>query len=210
MVGRLLVLAAALSLACTAGARADEQPPPPEVVLSTPPVETLAKAPTPWMRTQLTSLQRSLRPARRAHPRVLARLKLELPRGSGHIWFVTYRSRSGRLCGVTFESQPGSSSWATGGLPCTGSCQEICAGAGMVDHTDHWTAWSGTVPSMANGARFTFSDGSRFRFSLVGPRIRGALDRRVLLVQLPVDRDDFALVEALQGDAVIASQSYAP
>ena len=209
---RVLLVAPAVvlvALGAAVGAAADEAPPPAEVVLTTPPVETLGKMPTPWMRQELAGLHGPLRPAKRSRARIVARLKLALPQGSGHVWYVTYRTRAGRLCGMTFESQPGSSAGASGGLPCVGSCPDICGGGQLIDHTNHWLAWSGTVPSRADGARLTLDDGSRFRFSLVGPQVRGALDRRVVLVQVPVDRN-ISLVEALQGDATIASQAYGP
>jgi hypothetical protein len=203
----LLVVPAVASLAFVASAGADEVPPPAEVVLPTPPVVTLAKLPTPWMRKDLAGLHGPLTPAKRARARIVARLKLTLPQGSGHVWFVTYRTRARHLCARTFESQPGSSTGGSGGLSCGGSCGDICEAVQIIDNANHWLAWSGTVPSRADGARLTLDDGSRYRFSLVGPQVAGARDRRIVLVQVPVDRN-ISLVEALQGDTTIASQAY--
>jgi hypothetical protein len=201
------VSALALLAATPAGADEPVPAPPPEAVLPTPAVEGLAKLPTPWMQKALRSLHTGLAPAKKSRARIVARLKLTLPSGVGHVWFLTYRNQRGQLCAITFQSQPGSSAWATGGLPCVGSCPDVCGGASTIDHVHRWLAWSGTVPSRADGARFTLADGARFRFPLSGPQVRGALERRVILVQLPSDQR-VTVMEALVGETVIASQSY--
>lgn len=200
---------ACLAVAVAHGSTA-QQPPPPETILPAPAVEAVGRAATPWMRTQVKRLRGPLRPA--SHPRslVVARLRLALSQGSGHVWFVTYRSRAGRLCGVTFESRPFASAWATGGLPClSGQCGAICSSGTTADPEAGWLAYSATAPRSADGFRLTMTDGSRFRFPLTGPPVRGAEDRRVVIVQLS-SKSSVALAEALQGEQVIASQSYAP
>jgi hypothetical protein len=207
-----IVCASALACLTVAAARGSiaQQPPPPETVLPAPPVETVGKAATPWMRTQLKRLRGPLRPA--SHPRslVVARLRLALSQGSGHVWFVTYRSRAGRLCGVTFESRPFASAWATGGLPCLGGqCGAICTSGTTADPDAGWLAYSATAPKSADGFRLTMTDGSRFRFPLTGPLVTGAEDRRVVIVQVS-SRASVSLAEALQGEQVVASQSYTP
>jgi hypothetical protein len=184
-----------------------------ETVLPTPPVEAVGKAATPWMRTFLrrpAALPGPLAPAARPHATIAARLRTELPGGTGRLWFLTYRSRAGRLCGMLFESDPSgpASGGGTGGLPCyRGLCAAICAGSGIQNYDDRWFAYSATVPAASDALRLTMADGSRFRFSLVGPRVRGALGRRVVLAFLPTT-GDVVLVEALRADEVIASQSY--
>jgi hypothetical protein len=209
----LLAIVCASAAACLLGTIAGgsaAQEPPPETILPAPPVETVGKSATPWMRTQLKRLRGPLRPARRPRSLVVARLRLVLPQGSGHVWFMTYRSRAGRLCGVTFESRPFSSAWQTGGLPClSGLCGAICTSGTTADLVAGWLAYSATAPISADGFRLTMTDGTRFRFPLTGPTVRGAADRRVVLVQLPT-KASVAAAEALRGDDVIASESYTP
>lgn len=180
--------------------------PPPETILPAPPVEAVGKPATPWMRTQLARLRGPLRPARRPRSLVVARLRLLLPAGVGHVWFVTYRSRGGHLCGSTFESQPFSSGWTTGGLPCGQLCGQICTSGTVADLDTGWLAYSATAPATSDGFRLTTTDGSSFRFPLTGPSVRGAPNRRVVLIQLAT-KASVALAEALRGDEVIASQS---
>lgn len=201
--------AAACALVAVAGGSVGEQPPPPETILPAPPVEAVGKAATPWMRAQLARLRGPLRPAQRPRSLVVARLRLVLAQGNGHIWFVTYRSRGGHLCGLTFESQPFSSGWGTGGLPCSGPCGQICSSGTIADLDAGWLAYSATTPTSSDGFRLTMTDGSRFRFPLTGPSVRGAPDRRVVLIQLTT-KASVVLAEALRADEVIASQAYAP
>ena len=199
---------AACALVAVAGGGVGEEPPP-ETILPAPPVEAVGRAATPWMRAQLARLRGPLRPAQRPRSLVVARLRLLLAQGSGHVWFVTYRSRGGHLCGVTFESQPFSAGWGTGGLPCGGPCGQICSSGTVADLDAGWVAYSATTPTSSDGFRLTMSDGSRFRFPLTGPPVRGAADRRVVLIQLTT-KASVVLAEALRSDEVIASQAYVP
>jgi hypothetical protein len=192
-----------------ARAAAGEEPPPPETILPAPAVVAVGKPATPWMGAQLARLRGPLRPSRRPRSLVVARLRLLLARGSGHVWFVTYHSRAGNLCGVTFESQPFSSGSGTGGLPCGGRCGQICTSGSVADLDAGWLAYSATAPTTSDGFRLTMTDGSRFRFPLTGPPVRNAGDRRVVLVQVPT-KLSVMLAEALRGDDVVASQSYSP
>jgi hypothetical protein len=206
-----IVCASAAAYAPVAVARESvgKGPSPPETILPPPPVEAVGKAATPWMRTQLARLRGPLRPAQGPRSLVVARLRLLLAEGSGHAWFVTYRSRGGHLCGSTFESQPFSSGWTTGGLPCSGPCGQICTSGTVADLDAGWLVYSATAPTTCDGFRLTLTDGSRFRFPLTGPSVRGAPDRRVVLVQLTT-KASVVVAEALRGDEVIASQSYLP
>jgi len=111
---------------------------------------------------------------------------------------------------MTFESQPGSSASATGGLPCLpGLCASICSSGTTSDLDEGWLAFSATAPASADGFRLTLADGSRFRFPLAGPVVSGARDRRVVLVQVTT-KASVTLAEALHGDEVVASQSFTP
>lgn len=201
--------AAAGVLGVVAHASVGEEPPAPETILPAPPVEAVGKPASPWMRAQVARLRGSLRPARHPRSLVVARLRLLLAEGSGHVWFVTYRTRERRLCGLTFETQPFSSGWTTGGLPCGGPCTQICTSGTIADPDAGWLAYSATAPTSCDGFRLTMSDGSRFRFPLTGPSVHGDPARRVVLIQI-LTKASVVLAEALQGDAVVASESYAP
>lgn len=201
--------AAAWALVAVPGGRVGAEPPPPETILPAPLVEAVGKAATPWMRAQLARLRGLLKPAKRPRSLVVARLRLVIAQGSGHVWFVTYRSRGGHLCGLTFESRPFSSGWVTGGLPCSGPCGQTCSSGTIADLDAGWLAYSATTPTSSDGFRLTMTDGSRLRFRLTGPSVRGAPDRRVVLIQLTT-KASVVLAEALRADEVIASQAYAP
>ena len=207
--GSLLVVpAAVVALALAHAVAADDLPPPPEVILPAPAVEAVSRPATPWMRNRLARLHGALRPARHVRTIVVARLRLALVQGNGHVWFVAYRSRGGGLCGVTFESQPGSWAMATGGLSCRPEmCGPLCLGGSIADPTAGWLAFSATAPASADGFRLTLSDGSKARFPLTGPTVPGARERRIVLAQLMI-KTSITLAEALHGDEVIASQSF--
>jgi hypothetical protein len=196
-----LVIVVAGALAGLAGADS-----PPETVLPAPAVVTVGHGPTPWMRAQLRKVTGPLKPARRPRTLVIARLKLtstpEL------VWFVTYRARGRALCGVMFDAGSGVSGLATGGLPCLGQCGALCMG-GTTSDGQKWEAFVATVPVAADSLRATVSDGTKFRFPLTGPPVFGARDRRVVIGDLPTAQT-LTLVEALQGETVLASQTLQP
>lgn len=197
-----LVVAAAAAV-LTGSGTADT---PPETVLPAPAVVTVGHVPTPWMRTELRRLSGPLEPAR--HPRALVIARLKLTSTPELVWFVTYRARGGRLCGVMLDAGAGRRGLTTGGLPCAGQCGSLCM-AGITSDGQKWQAFVATVPIAADGLRATLADGTKFRFPLTGPPVFGARDRRVVIGELP-SAQSMTLVEALQGDAVIASQSLQP
>src|SRR5919108_6213569 len=109
----VIVVAGALAGSGTADA-------PPETVLPAPAVVTVGHVPTPWMRSQMHRLSGPLKPAR--HPRALVIARLKLTSTPELVWFVTYRTRGGALCGLMLDAGPGTRGLITGGLPCTGQC----------------------------------------------------------------------------------------
>jgi hypothetical protein len=197
----LLVIAAAAALP---GSGVSD--PPPETVLPAPAVVAVGHGPTPWMRTQLRRLSGPLKPAR--HPRALVIARLKLQSAPVRVWFVTYRARGGALCGLMLDAGTGVQGLTTGGLPCTGQCGAMCI-AGTTSDGQKWQAFVATVPFAADSLRATLADGTIFRFPLTGPAVFGARDRRVVIGELP-SAQSLTLVEALQGDTVVASQSFSP
>jgi hypothetical protein len=181
---------------------------PPDTVLSAPAVVAVGRAPTPWMRSQLHRLSGPLKPARHPRSLVIARLRLTIPSAAEYVWFVTYRSRSHALCGVMLDAAPGTRGLTTGGLPCSGQCGALCV-AGTISDGQKWLAFVATVPVAADSLRATLADGTRFRFPLTGPPVFGARDRRVVIGELP-SAQSITLLEALQGDTVVASQALQP
>jgi hypothetical protein len=179
--------------------------PPPETVLAAPPIVAVGHAPTPWMRSQIRRLKGTLGPARRPRTLVLARLRLAAAPPPTHVWFATYRSRSQTLCGVMFDSGPGFSGLATGGLACASQCTAVCVGGDISDRERGWQSFVATVPVAADSVRATLADGTRFRFPLNGPSVFGARDRRVVIAELPSGQP-MTLVEALQGETVVGSE----
>jgi hypothetical protein len=182
--------------------------PPAETVLPAPAVVAVGHVPTPWMRNQLRRLSGSLKPARHPHALVIARLRLTIPSAPDHVWFVTYRARSGVLCGVMLNAAPGTRGLTTGGLPCAGQCGALCI-AGTTSDGQNWQAFVATVPVAAETLRATVADGTTFRFPLTGPPVYGARDRRVAIGELP-SAQPMTLVEALQGETVVGSQTLQP
>src|SRR5436309_7570979 len=150
---------------------------PPETVLPAPAVVAVGHVPTQWMRTQLRRLPGPLRPAR--HPRALVIARLKLRSATEHVWFVTYRTRGGALCGVMLDAGPAVGGLTTGGLPCLGQCGALCM-AGITSDGQKWQAFVATVPVAADSLRATLADGNKFRFPLTGPSVFGARDRRVV------------------------------
>jgi hypothetical protein len=193
-----LAIAAAAALAGSGAAD-----PPAETVLPAPAVVAVGHAPTPWMRTQFRHLSGPLKPARHARALVIARLRLTIPSGPERVWFVTYRARTGALCGVMLDAAPGVGGLATGGLPCLGQCGALCM-AGITSDGQRWQAFAATVPVAADSLRATLADGTKFRFPLTGPPVFGARDRRVVIGELP-SAQSMTLVEALHGETVVAS-----
>jgi hypothetical protein len=209
----LLAIVCSSAATCTVVAVADgsvgEEPPPPETILSAPPVEAVGKAPPHGCASSLRGCAVHSDPLD-ALDRLWSRgSDCCLPIGADTSWFVTYRSRAGRLCGVTFESQLFSSGCGTGGLACTEPCGQICASGGFADRDAGWLAYSATAPTSSDGFRLTLTDGSRLRCPLTGPSVRGAPGRRLVLAQVTT-KASVVLAEALRGDEVIASQAYAP
>jgi hypothetical protein len=179
--------------------------PPAETVLAAPPIVSVGHPPTPWMQSQIRRFTGPLRPARHPRTLVLARLRLKAAPQPTHVLFVTYRARSEALCGVMFDSGPGFSGVATGGLACANQCTAVCIGGAISDPERAWQSFVATVPIAADSVRVTLVDGTRFRFPLTGPQVFGARDRRVVVGELPSGQR-MTSVEALQGETVIGSE----